>query len=96
MYQLSDNIGLWNERPMKTGSLNPRRDLHTRAVDLRNQTLYGQTHDIEITALDPWDAYHTDPLLYAISTRLIERLIMIDIELDLFILQRAKVHPSGL
>ncbi len=78
------------------GSLNFLRDSNTESVDLSHQTLDRKTHNIEVAALDLWDASHADPLLDTIGARLIERSIMIYIELDLFILQGAKVHPSGL
>ena len=81
---------------MRMGSLMVLRYTNTRTVDLSHQTLNGETHNIEVAALYLRDARHADPLLYTIGARLIERSIMIHIELDLFILQGAKVHPSGL
>ena len=66
------------------------RYTNTRTVDLSHQTLNGETHNIEVAALDLRDARHADPLLYTIGARLIERSIMIHIELDLFNLQGQK------
>ena len=63
-------------------------------VDPVTKRWTGRPNDIEVTALDLWNACHADPLLDTIGARFIKRSIMVHIELYLFIPSRGKSAPE--
>ena len=54
--------------------------------------LYGQSHHIEITAVERCDTYMTNPFLNAVGTRFVEGAIVADIVIYFVVCERLECH----